>query len=340
MDGVDGLSVNSFDLENNKEEQTKCEVFQQEKLSESKILNIIINHSQDTLYFKDKDSKFVANSRSHVIQCGFDDPKDLVGKSDFDFFPESFARQAREDELRIMETGEAIIGKLEKWVTKEDDIIWFSASKYPIYDSDGDIIGTWGTSRDITSLKLVEEELARVNAKLEEANSKLHKLSTIDGLSELCNQRRFYEVLEETMVIYKRKRMHNIENNFCIMMIDIDSFKLINDTYGHPIGDMAIKYVADLISANTRASDMCFRCGGDEFAVILLDTDLMLGIRFAERIRKVVEESNLRVENRDYKMTVSVGIAGYQDEKNVTSLLAKADSRLYRSKSQGKNQVN
>lgn len=303
------------------------------------LLDIIMKNSEDTIYFKDKDSKFVLNSRAHIKQFGYNNPKDLVGKSDFDFFPEEFALESLKDEQKIMETGKPILGKLEKWVNKDGNTIWFFASKYPLYNESGQMIGTWGNSRDITTLKHTQDELARLNKELEIANLKLKKKSDMDGLSELNNQRRFYEVLEDTINIYTKKE-NNLSNSFCIMLLDIDYFKSINDTFGHLAGDQAIKFVADIIQENTRFNDSCFRWGGDEFAVILLDTDLSAGKNLAKRLCKKIELSNFQINNIDFKITVSIGVSCYPEEVNLSSLLHKADERLYLSKHQGRNQVN
>ena len=107
-------------------------------ISDSKILDIIMNNSQDTIYFKDKDSKFIANSKAHAMQVNCENLKDMVGKSDFDFFPEEFAMQTYLDEKKIMETGIPILGKQEKLQLLDGNYIWVLASKYPI---------TFGTRR-------------------------------------------------------------------------------------------------------------------------------------------------------------------------------------------------
>ncbi|ROR26432.1 PAS domain S-box-containing protein/diguanylate cyclase (GGDEF)-like protein [Mobilisporobacter senegalensis] len=313
-------------------------IYTKELQRDALLLDIIMNGSDDTIYFKDKNLKFILNSKAHAIQFGFENPKELVGKSDFDFFPEEFAIESFKDEQRIMKTGKPLIGKLEKWIRKDGEIVWFHASKYPLYDESGEIMGIWGTSRDITSLKFAQDELARLNKELEKANLKLQKKSYVDGLSELFNQRCFYEVLEETINIYSNK--HDTDNTFCIMLIDIDYFKLINDSFGHLIGDKAIKFIADIIHENTRSSDSCFRWGGDEFAIILLDTDLEEGKNMADRLCQKIEASNFKVNDVDFKITVSIGVSCHSDEKDLSNLLRKADERLYISKHQGRNQVN
>lgn len=303
------------------------------------LLNIIMNNSEEMIYFKDKDSKYILNSKSNAVLFGFDNPKDLTGKSDFDFFPEDFAMEALEDEQRIMKTKKSILGKIEKWVKSDGETVWFHTSKYPFYDGKGAIIGVWGTSRDITSLKLVQDELAKLNKKLEKANLELQKKSNVDGLSELYNQRRFYEVLEDTINIYSKEQMRNSSKTFCVMLLDIDYFKQINDNFGHLTGDAAIKFVADMIYENTRSNDFCFRWGGDEFAIILFDTDLESGKVLAKRLCDRIGMSSFKVDDAELSITVSIGVSCYSEEKNLTDLLRKADERLYTSKDQGRNQV-
>lgn len=325
----------SLNLNCNTEDSHNCDI-----LSDSQILNIIMNNSQDTIYFKDKNSRFIANSKAHAVQFGVNDPKELRGKSDFDFFPKEFAEEAIEDEKRIMETGIPVLGKVEKWDILDDEDIWFSASKYPLYNEEGKVIGTWGTSRDISPLKLAQDEMVRLNEELEKANERLKRISNIDGLSGLYNQRCFYETLEDAIEVYKDKQNNNQPGVFCIMLIDIDRFKSVNDMYGHTTGDKTIQFVADLIQKNTRISDLCFRCGGDEFGVILYDTDNEQGLRMADRLRKIIEKSSFNFNNKTIQLTVSIGVASYDMNQSLNSILIKVDSKLYASKKQGKNQVN
>ena len=310
------------------------------KISESMILEIIMTNSQDTIYFKDRNSRFIANSKAHASQFGIENPKDMIGLSDFDLFTEEFAIEAYADEKKIMESGVPILGKTEKCTSNDGTVAWFSASKYPIMDENKEAIGTWGISRNITALKSTQEELTQLNAKLEETNQKLKELSDIDGLSKLFNQRKFHEVLEDTVCIHRRKRELGSEDRFCVVLMDIDSFKNINDQYGHPIGDEAIRFIADILKRNKRDTDICFRFGGDEFAMILLDTNREDGIHIAERLRKTIEESVFKTSKKEIHMTISVGVEQYNGEESARKLLSMVDKKLYISKNNGKNQVN
>ena len=301
-------------------------------LSDALIIDTLMNYSQDTIYFKDAESKFILNDRAHVLQFGVSDPGALAGKSDADFYPEVFALQTRQDELEIMRTGIPIINKMEQGINAAGEILTFSSSKYPLYNDEGKIIGTWGTSRDMTKLVLAEEELARVNAKL-------RALSLIDDLSGLYNQRHFYDSLEMTIKLFTRKRMGGYPADFCVIFLDIDHFKLVNDTFGHVYGDAAIRYAAGQILAHTRASDTAFRYGGDEYALILQDTDLSTGRDMAERLRKVIEQNPLTIDDKTIRLTASLGVMDFNNEMSAGELVQKADARLYQAKNEGRNRV-
>ena len=301
-------------------------------LSDSLIIDTLLNNSQDTIYFKDSDSKFILNSKAHADQFGVSDPVDLIGKSDADFYPEVFADQSRRDELKIMETGIPIINKLEQGMNAAGDTISFSTSKYPLYDKAGNIMGTWGTSRNVTSLVLAEEELAKVNVKL-------RTLTQVDALTGLYNQRYFYDSLELAVKLFSRRRRGGLSADFCLIMADIDCFKKVNDTYGHVTGDSAIRYVAGLMLAHSRSSDTAFRYGGDEYALILHDTDLTAGRELAERLRKVVEQNPLVIDHQRISLTISLGVVCYDNETSASEIVRKADACLYQAKQNGKNRI-
>jgi PAS domain S-box-containing protein len=130
----------------------------EEALAEEQFLiNALMNNITDHVYFKDLDSKFIRTNRAHALSFGLNDPQEVIGKTDFDFFAEDAARQAFEDEQKIIKTGE-FMRKEEKLTRKDNSDAWFSAIKMPLYDSIGNTIGTFGISRDITTRKRAEFE--------------------------------------------------------------------------------------------------------------------------------------------------------------------------------------
>jgi len=300
-------------------------------IPESLLIHAIRNSSQDTIYFKDKHSRFIWNSLAHVRQFGFNSPEEMVGKTDGDFFPPEFFERTRTEEQRIMETGEPLIARIESWTDPEGKTHWFSAFKYPFYGMNGNIIGTWGTSRDITALKEAEEELER-------KNKMLKRLSRIDELSGLYNRRYFYEMLKKQEALFSR-RDGNPEHTFSLIALDVDNFKMINDTFGHAKGDEVIRHIADVLLTNSRESDYVFRIGGDEYMVLLPDTDRNAALAQAERLRSKFERIPIVLGGNPLILTISLGVACYSDHGSTEEMVHVADERLYQSKRMGRNRA-
>lgn len=303
-----------------------------ELLSDSEIIKTLMSTSDNMIYFKDLDSKYFLNNKTHALRLGMSDPRELIGKCDDDFYPKEVANRLRQDELEIIKTGVPIINKMEQAMNASNNLLCMSTSKYPLFDSDRKIIGTWGISRDMTNLVRAEEELSI-------ANTKLKSLSLTDELTGLYNHRHFYDSLDIAIAIFSRKRSGGFFADFCLVILDIDLFKIINDSFGHVVGDAAIRYIAGLITAHTRSSDTTFRYGGDEYAIILQDTNLSAGREFAERLRMIIEQNPLQIDGSIIVLTISVGVVCYENEETAQMLVQKANARLYQSKQDGRNRV-
>ncbi len=130
-------------------------------------------------------------------------------------------------------------------------------------------------------------------------------------------------------------------HNTCLSLvaIDIDHFKNINDTFGHSAGDCVIRAVADLIQQTVRGSDMVFRFGGEEFVVVLSNTDIKGAVLLAERIRRMVETCEITCSNANISATISSGVTWLEGDETVQDLFNKADKALYAAKSGGRNCV-
>jgi len=163
----------------------------------------------------------------------------------------------------------------------------------------------------------------------------LEQQATKDGLTGVANRRFFLELANREFLRSQRYHKH-----LSLLIIDIDHFKQINDNYGHPVGDQAIITLTELIGRVVRHSDIIGRVGGEEFAVLLTETDLM-GLKcVAERIRAVVEEMELTIEGNSIKFTVSVGgVVSSADYKDIHHLIKTADDALYQAKRRGRNCV-
>jgi diguanylate cyclase (GGDEF)-like protein len=162
-------------------------------------------------------------------------------------------------------------------------------------------------------------------------------LSNLDALTELNNYRYFHHVLQLEIDRQKRYR-----RPLSLMMIDIDDFKICNDTFGHVVGDAVLKQIAALIKKMTRGCDYTARYGGEEFAVILPETTTKEAAVVAERIRAAVEEFSFDTgeKGNSKKLTITIGLASFPDDAQENKfLIEKADQRLYFGKAFGKNQV-
>ncbi len=146
---------------------TEHRMVEKELYRARELLNILMETMPDAIYFKDNLSRFIKVNRPHAERMGLKDPEEAVGKTDFDFYSEEFARQAYEDEQEIIRTRKPLINKVEKVIKKDGTVHWVSATKVPIVDKDGKVTGIVGISRDITELKRMEEALKSYSEQLE-----------------------------------------------------------------------------------------------------------------------------------------------------------------------------
>ncbi|HEY89561.1 MAG TPA: PAS domain S-box protein [Thermoflexia bacterium] len=135
---------------------------------EQELLDALMNYLPDWIFFKDADSRIIRSSRTHAEVLGLADPQAAIGKTDFDFFPPEDARKFFEEEQALMHSGQPVIGRVGPTPTQEGDISWRSETKIPMRDEKGQVTGLVGISRDVTSLKLAEEELRQRQGQLEE----------------------------------------------------------------------------------------------------------------------------------------------------------------------------
>lgn len=147
---------------------------------EEVLIEALLDYLPDNIYFKDLGSRFLRVGRTMAKRMGFDNPDDLVGKTDFDLFTKEHAQPAFDDEQRIIQTSVPIIGLEEKETYEDGRVTWVSSSKMPLYDREGHIIGTFGISRDITEQKLAEQKLAMTEIKLSE-------VARIAGIAEITS---------------------------------------------------------------------------------------------------------------------------------------------------------
>ena len=199
---------------------------------------------------------------------------------------------------------------------------WIINSGVPRLNKKGEFVGFIGSCIDITKHKEMEEEL--------------WELATTDGLTGFLNRRHFLVRLQDEFDRMQRKP----DSSSSVLMLDLDHFKSINDNYGHSTGDAVLKHFADIVRGQQRKIDIVGRVGGEEFAIILPDTEIREASVFAERLRKSLADEPLPQEGAMIEVTVSIGVASLScASKSPDSVLSEADRALYVAKESGRNQV-
>jgi diguanylate cyclase (GGDEF)-like protein len=189
----------------------------------------------------------------------------------------------------------------------------------------------------VMELKEAKEKAERLAHELSDANSRLKELVSRDGLTGLYNHRYFQEIFDKEL-----SRAVRYQSSVSLIMFDIDSFKKVNDTYGHPAGDLVLMNIARVVESAIRPSDIVARYGGEEFAVILPETN-RAGLKvFAERLRRSIEGVTTIAEKQEIMVTVSIGGTTFTPDQPAAKkqlLIDAADRALYTSKRNGRNCV-
>ena len=180
-----------------------------------------------------------------------------------------------------------------------------------------------------------EELICRVNQNIDmlEYIDIIKKSSITDFLTGLFNRKYFFE---QGDTLFKKLKSQNREG--AIAMVDIDFFKKVNDTYGHDVGDLAIKHIATILKDNFRSSDILARFGGEEFCVIVPNLTQKNVYNFFDRIREKIEDSIIKTDSENLKVTVSIGVTSSLDA-TLEDSIKEADERLYLAKQNGRNRV-
>ena len=177
-------------------------------------------------------------------------------------------------------------------------------------------------------------ERARLRSDVKKAQAKMAEMSTVDELTRLHNRRYFVEALEGEF-----ERANRYETEMALIVFDLDHFKKVNDTFGHPTGDMVLSGIGKILQKHVRRNDLACRYGGEEFAVILPNASRDSIYQAYERFRKIVSRQLFEYESKPFQITVSIGIAFSNDAGSANDLLAYADRALYQAKKSGRNRV-
>ena len=206
--------------------------------------------------------------------------------------------------------------------TRNGDYLWVHDRGYVCArDANGRALRVVGMVHNINEHKRLEE--------------KLRELATIDELTGLLNRRAGYVVFEQQLQLALRQR-----TEMTVALLDLDSFKNINDQFGHQVGDKALRMASDIFHTRIRASDTLMRWGGEEFLLLMPNTTLHAGLGLCETLRKQLEVADLRSSGCHVPLTVSIGLATCPGHgKSIKTLVQNADKALYRAKSLGRNRI-
>ncbi len=213
-------------------------------------------------------------------------------------------------------------------ITGTEPYMFQNITFFPLTDQSGSVEGVCLLVYDVT-------DMASSRRQLEKSNDQLKHLSQTDGLTGLLNRSTW-----EAFMLTEFERHFRYGSEAALVMLDIDHFKPINDTYGHLVGDEVIRQITRLIRHNLRQPDIAGRYGGEEFGIILPETDLEGAESFTERIRAVIEQQRLQCLDQTLQVTVSIGIAPWSSAyQEADQWLNTADQALYAAKREGRNRV-
>lgn len=185
-----------------------------------------------------------------------------------------------------------------------------------------------------TTLRESNKKLQVLNESLHNLAQRLEEMAVTDELTRLFNRRYFYQELKKEMERSKRYQEH-----LSLLIIDLDHFKKVNDTYGHSAGDIVLKTVAQKIKSGLRTTDFACRYGGEEFVIVLPKTSVADAMNLAERVRQEISVSTVQIENQqELHVTLSIGVGEYLNGETMELLINRADEALYKAKQNGRNQ--
>jgi diguanylate cyclase (GGDEF)-like protein/PAS domain S-box-containing protein len=280
----------------------------------------LLASSEERIFFKDRESRFLFASAGWLAAyCPGAGLEQVIGKTDFDIFSGPHANEAFADERRIVATGTPLVAKLERETFHDRPDAWMSTTKLPLLDESGEIIGTFGISRDITEQIEAQEALTY---------QALH-----DSTTGLANRVALMDRLQAALA-----SLELAPDRVALLFIDLDDFKSVNDTLGHETGDRVLREVGRRLTRISRRGDTVARLGGDEFVVLYTalrkDDDLDL---ICDRAMRAIC-APLQEGSHDLSVTGSVGaVLTSQHSAQPDDLVQQADIAMYAAKRRGGN---
>ncbi len=280
-----------------------------------RILAQAVEQTDEFVKITDIDGEIIYVNNSLIASTGYKEIE-LIGQNPRIFksgkHPKSFYKELWNTILAKKVYRNVIINK------KKDGTLYYEDQTIsPILDKNGEIIYFVATSKDVSSQIELE--------------SKLKMMATTDALTGIFNR---YKMNEEIESEIKKAKRYN--RSFTLIMFDIDFFKIINDTYGHDVGDKVLEELTQIVSETIRQTDTFARWGGEEFMILVRNANADTALVLAEKIRKKVE--NFLFAD-GIKVTISIGISVFTKGKSKETLLKEADEALYRAKALGRNKT-
>jgi diguanylate cyclase (GGDEF)-like protein/PAS domain S-box-containing protein len=282
------------------------------------LLEAFLEHIPDNVFFKDAKSRFLRISRAMADYCGLKDPARAIGLTDADIFSTEHANQALADEQEALRTGLPMIEKEEKETWPDGHETWALTTKVPLKNPEGQIIGTMGIAHNITRRK--------------QAELRIQHMALHDSLTGLPNRTLLQDRL--TQAIARAQRTHK---HVAVLLLDLDRFKNVNDSFGHSFGDRLLELVSARLKAGIRTCDTVARLAGDEFVIAIQMAEQLEGIETVAR--KVLDtlSAPFQIENHELQINASIGICQFpEDGRNAEDLLQFADVAMYEAKQRGR----
>lgn len=292
------------------------------------MLRAVMASLPDMIYVKDAQSRFLLANKATAQAMGAVDGSELMGKTDFDFYPRGIAEGFFNDERKVTRTGEALVSQDEHIREPDGTTRWILTTKVPLCDGLGQPVGIIGIGRNVTAMKELEAELRR-------AQQELEFKAAHDYLTGLLNRRAIMEKMDRE---FARARRGN--GLTAVLLGDLDHFKNVNDAHGHAVGDEVLREVAERLQRTVRAYDMVGRFGGEEFLVILTNCKAEDALLRANELREAVAAGPVKTDHGPIAITISFGVLATdgQKEMSIESALHDADMALYAAKAAGRNQ--
>lgn len=291
------------------------------------MLRAVVASVPDLIYVKDRKSHFLLANQGTAEIMGAASDSELVGRSDFDYYDSDTAAGFYQDEQRIMASGEPLVSQDEHIEEPNGRTRYFLTTKVPLCDAEGEIVGIIGIGRDITAIKETEGELKR-------ARENLHYRATHDSLTGLLNREAILDMLERELARSERER-----TPISVLLADLDHYKDVNDSHGHPVGDHVLREIGGRLVRAVRGYDLVGRYGGEEFLLILGGCSATEAMARAEQLRQAVEASPIATSCGPIAITVSIGVLPAQEWAYPPSetILREVDVALYAAKADGRN---